>query len=172
MLQLLARTRQVEREQAEHAEQERIHNSAYWIEKFMMAAFHHKDPELAGHHNSVTPLASVEAARWRKTLKDVQREEAEHKAVEEAEEMARAAELKARTEGVPRPRLHMCPPLAFLALAWPRLPLPFLLLPSLACVSAACWAIALSMQRAVVNNADGLLGEERGRMVVCYNRQG
>jgi hypothetical protein len=101
MLQLLARTRQVEREQAEHAEQQRIHNSAYWIEKFMTAAFQQKDPELAGHHNSVTPLASVAAARWRKTLKDVQREEAERKAVEEAEETARVAELKARTEGVP-----------------------------------------------------------------------
>lgn len=70
-----------------------------WIEKFMKAAFHEKDPELMGHNNEMTPLAVVAAARWRKTLVDVQREEALRREEAALAEEARLQEDKARTEG-------------------------------------------------------------------------
>lgn len=38
IVQLLARTRQVEREQAEKAEAARLHDARFWIEKFMSTA--------------------------------------------------------------------------------------------------------------------------------------
>ena len=72
-VQVLVRTRAVEREQAERAERARLHNSNYWIEKFMAAAPQAADPELAGAREaSASPLQAVQVARWRKTLSEVQ----------------------------------------------------------------------------------------------------
>jgi hypothetical protein len=76
-----------------------VHDSAYWVQKFMHAAFQDRDPEEAGYGKDISPLAIVAAARWRKTLADVQREEASRKA--EADRLAaeQEKELKCRTEG-------------------------------------------------------------------------
>lgn len=65
----------------------------------MHVAFHDQDPEVIGYGNDITPLAVVAAARWRKTLADVQREETTRKA--EADRLAaeQEKELKSRTEG-------------------------------------------------------------------------
>jgi hypothetical protein len=76
-----------------------VHDSAYWIEKFMQTAFTDKDPELIGHGNEMTPLAVVAAARWRKTLADVKREEAEHKAEADRIASEHEREMRSRTEG-------------------------------------------------------------------------
>ena len=77
-----------------------VHDSSYWVQKFMHAAFNDQDPEVIGHGNDITPLAVVAAARWRKTLADVQREEAIRKAEEERLAAEQEKELKSRTEGV------------------------------------------------------------------------
>lgn len=76
-----------------------VHDSSYWVQKFMHAAFHDQDPETIGHGNDITPLAIVAAARWRKTLADVQREEAHRKAEAERLVAEQEKELKSRTEG-------------------------------------------------------------------------
>lgn len=133
-VQVLTHTRQVEREQAEAAEKARLHNASFWIEKFMTSAVRANDPEVAGHHNSATPLAAVSAARWRKTLSDVQREAAAAAAAAAAEEEARAAEARARTEGAPPPPcllpallpscVCLCAYLSFASLHLPHRTLP------------------------------------------------
>lgn len=74
-------------------------DAAFWIEKFMKTAFQEKDPELMGHNNDITPLAVVAAARWRKTLADVQREEALQLEKAALAEESRLHELKSRSEG-------------------------------------------------------------------------
>jgi hypothetical protein len=66
----------------------------------MKAAFHDQDPELIGYGNDITPLAVVAAARWRKTLTDVQREEASRKREAERFAAEQEKELKSRTEGL------------------------------------------------------------------------
>jgi hypothetical protein len=105
-MQLLAHTKQVEQEQEQKAEQQRVHNAQYWIEKFMISAREHKNPETAGHNEQASPLASVAAARWRRTLKDVQRTEQE--SLVEAEQLRAQdeAEHKARTQGPQSMQLH------------------------------------------------------------------
>lgn len=65
----------------------------------MHAAFNDQDPEVIGYGNDITPLAIVAAARWRKTLVDVQREEAIQKAETERIAAEQEKELKSRTEG-------------------------------------------------------------------------
>ena len=76
-------------------------DATFWIEKFMKTASHEKDPELIGHNNDMTPLAVVAAARWRKTLDDVQREQALQREAEALAERSRLKEEKARSEGLP-----------------------------------------------------------------------
>eukprot|EP00892_Ulva_mutabilis_P012096 jgi/Ulvmu1/9259/UM050_0008.1 len=75
-------------------------DATFWIEKFMKTAVQEKDPEVMGHNNEMTPLAVVAAARWRKTLDDVQREEALRREQTARAEEARLTELKARSEGM------------------------------------------------------------------------
>lgn len=84
-----------------HVEQMAVRGSdaTSWIEKFMSTAFQEKDPELMGHNNDMTPLALVAAARWRKTLNDVQHEQETLQEAAAAAETARLQEEKARTEG-------------------------------------------------------------------------
>ena len=95
-MQLLARTRQVEREQAEKREASRLHNASFWVEKFMSSATQQADPELAGHHEeNASPLVAVEQARWRKTLSDVRAADAAAAAAQAAVD----AELRSREEG-------------------------------------------------------------------------
>ena len=65
----------------------------------MHAAFSDQDPEVIGYGNDITPLAVVAAARWRKTLVDVQREEAARKAEEERLAAEQEKEHRSRTEG-------------------------------------------------------------------------
>jgi hypothetical protein len=99
-VQLLAKTRAVEREQAERVERDRLHNATYWIEKFMATAHSQTDPELAGHNEEhASPLAAVEAARWRKSLSEVQAEAAAAEETGLAAAAAAEAEHRARTEG-------------------------------------------------------------------------
>lgn len=96
---MLAKTRQVAKEQAERADRERVHNARYWVEKFMSSATRQADPELAGHHEETTPLAAVAAARWRRTLSDVQAAEAAATAAAEALRCEAEEEERARSEG-------------------------------------------------------------------------
>lgn len=86
---------------ATHQMAPRGSDATAWIEKFMKAAFHEMDPELMGYKNEMTPLAVVAAARWRKTLDDVQREEALRRQAAALAEDARLQEDKARSEGEP-----------------------------------------------------------------------
>jgi hypothetical protein len=99
-MQLLSRIEEVEQEQEKEAEQQRVHNAHYWIEKFMISATQQKDPELAGHNKEASPLASVAAARWRQTLKDVQQAKQESQAEVERLRAQEEAEHKARTQGL------------------------------------------------------------------------
>jgi hypothetical protein len=67
------------------------HGSDHWIQKFMASAVQHHDPEVAGRGNEMTPLAVIAAAKWRRTLADVQAAEAMRLAEEEAQKQEERA---------------------------------------------------------------------------------
>lgn len=78
-----------------------------WHWFFTTQCYTQVDPELAGHHEAAaSPLEAVAKARWRKTLSQVQSEEASAAAATAAATAAAEAEECARTEGAPRAACH------------------------------------------------------------------